>query len=434
MIQLNELLENPQSYAKELESPLPFLFPNNDMAKAQWHLKLQQFQASNQNYIQVLKKSLLKVDLLKSTETRIKKQIEAFQKRETEICALFAELSIKPVQSENIKKLLANRIPSRQHIESYYLNVFRDWCWGETENAHYNKLAEKIDVEKGDFLVLGGGPGRLAYDLCQIYDHWNIVQLDINPLLSLIGQKMAKGERLELTEIATEPLSIELLSETRQLEGLGEVPGARLAFALGDASNPPFKDSAFNGLITPWLIDILPEAFESFSRRMNRILKDGGEWVSFGPLSFEKHKPENQLTANEVLEQLKVAGFDVIDSGWDDVPYLQSPIRAQLRREKIFWFHAKKRGSCKQPPRYHFYPDWFENPEVKPAVASTNIETLFSQKNLEANILQSFVQGLSIKEMIGSLVIQAGMPEDEAESLIIGTVNRLIESGEIVSK
>jgi ubiquinone/menaquinone biosynthesis C-methylase UbiE len=257
--------------------------------------------------------------------------------------------------------------------------------------------------------------------------------MDINPLLSLIGYKMAQGEELELTELASEPLSNGLLSETRTLQGMGEVLGSRLKYVIGDASNPPFKANAFDGIVTPWLIDILPEPFESFSRRMNRIVKDSGEWISFGPLSFERHRPSDQFTSDEVLEQLKHAGFEPLASGWEEVPYLQSPIRAQHRREKIFWFRAKKMKGCKHPARFHYYPDWFENPDTKPPLARTNIENLFAQKNLEANILQSFVQGLSIKEMVNTLTSQAGMSEDEAESLVFGTVNRLLESGEIVS-
>ena len=434
MINLEELLDNPSHFQDELKSELPFLFPNNDMAKAQWNLKLLQFQANNQNLINRMNKELRQVDILKQTKVRLESLVEAYQNRENEIKSLFEELNFKSVKSEKLTQLLSNRIPSRQHVESYYLNIFRDWAWGETENAHYNKICEKADLEAGNVLVMGGGAGRLAYDLCQIFDHWNVVQLDINPLLSLIGKKMADGEKLSLTEIAVEPLSSGLLSEIRELQGLGHVPGERLRYVLGDASNPPFKAGAFDGLVTPWLIDIIPEPFDSFSRRCNQFLKDGAEWINFGPLSFEKQSIGDQFTSDEVLEQLKHAGFELVNSGWEEVPYLNSPIRAQMRKEKIFWFHAKKIKACKQPSRYHFYPDWFEDPEVKVPLATTNIETLFAQKNLEANILGSLAQGKSISELIKTLTVQANMSVDEAESLIIGNINRLIEEGEIVSK
>ncbi|POA29059.1 hypothetical protein, partial [Pseudomonas sp. FW305-3-2-15-E-TSA2] len=76
------------------------------------------------------------------------------------------------------------RLPLSQDLHSYYVNVHRDWCWGDAENAASHALvADALGPCGGRVLVLGAGACRLAYDLHQSGVQAQTVALDINPLL-----------------------------------------------------------------------------------------------------------------------------------------------------------------------------------------------------------------------------------------------------------
>ena len=79
---------------------------------------------------------------------------------------------------------------------------------------------------------------------------------------------------------------------------------------LADAHRPPFRHGAFDTVITPWLVDILPERFEALCARINALLAPGGRWLNFGSLSFHVPDAAARYSIEECVAVVEENGFD----------------------------------------------------------------------------------------------------------------------------
>src|SRR5690606_32054185 len=131
-----------------------------------------------------------------------------------------------------------------------------------------------------------------------------------------------------------------------------------LAYVLGDVHRPPFRHGAFDTVVTPWLVDILPERFDTLCARVNALLATDGRWLNFGSLSFHDADPAARYGLEECLAALADHGFDDIAIDEREIPYLCSPASRHARRERVVAWSATKRRDVKRIPRYHALPDW----------------------------------------------------------------------------
>lgn len=411
--------------------PVAFVFKNNSSAFLQWSIKYENFRSSRLQLIEQLRKAENTIDIKASSLKRLSAQKNAAQTQLQQIENLLKDFSFSK-SNQNTQSVLQHRIPSQQHFESYFKNIFRDWAsWGEAENSVYLNLLKKIKTESGKVLIVGGGAGRLAYDLCQLKPQVQVMQLDINPLLTLIAQKICSGETVELTETAQFPTDSEHLSLTHKLKAPTSVQNEQLHLAVGDICEQTLQDQQFDAVICPWVIDILPENFSDFSKRLNFLLKPQGELLIFGPLSFEKQSVLNKLTFQEVIETLNESGFELSSHESLRTPYLQSPLEAQQRFENITVFHAIRNKATKRPKAVQHYPDWLIDTNLRIS-ASQSLVLLQSQKNLEAQFLGGLLSGKSIKEM-AAMIAQSGsgMSPTQAEDFVQSVFARLVETGDI---
>ena len=223
--------------------------------------------------------------------------------------ALLAPLELEQ-RSASYETYLAlrTRLPPDQGLTTYYPNIHRDWCWGDTENdASFETLAAALrDVPPRRALVLGAGAGRLAYDLHQRTTAAVTVALDFNPLLSIVADTVARGRAIELYEFPIAPRA-----DAAVLRTLSAPAPARagLVFVLADAHRPPFRRGAFDTVVTPWLVDILPERFDVLCARVNALLGDGGSWLNFGSLSFHHADPAARYGLDECRAAFEENGF-----------------------------------------------------------------------------------------------------------------------------
>jgi hypothetical protein len=109
--------------------------------------------------------------------------------------------------------------------------------------------------------------------------------MDFNPLLILVANQMAKGDRLSMYEFPIAPKSLEDDAVLRKLSA-PERAGENFHLVLGDALRAPFAAGSFDTVVTPWLIDIITEDLPVFAARINRLLRNNGRWVNFGSLAF----------------------------------------------------------------------------------------------------------------------------------------------------
>lgn len=410
---------------------LKFCFADNSAALQQWSAKYQKFQSDQAQRIEHIRRQLNAVDLLASTQKRLELQLQAETDFKAEVEAIASGLMAEPTQT-NTRQTVQHRIPSLQHFESYSKNIFRDWVWGEIENKAYVEILNLLTSDQGETLIVGGGAGRLLYDLLQLKPRLHVTQIDINPFLSRLAWLTCSGHITELTELATSNFDLHRLSQKHHLQTKPLKP-EQFQILVGDISNHPFADQVFSSVICPWVIDILPESFADFSRRLNFLLADQGELLIFGPLSFEKQSARHRLSQQEVIETLQTAGFELLHQSTRLIPYLHSPLEPQKRSEEIVCLKLRKIKGTKRPKDFQYFPNWLTDPTQKPAPPEAQtMMAVQAQKNIEAQFLAALLQGQSIADMAKAISQSgSGLSEMQACEFVTSQLARLIESGDL---
>jgi hypothetical protein len=259
--------------------------------------------------------------------------------------------------------------------------------------------------------VLGAGAGRLAYDLHMRTASAATIALDFNPLLSIVADSVARGRTIELYEFPIAPRG-----DAAVLRTLAAPSPARpgLVFLLADAHRPPFRRGAFDTVVTPWLIDILPERFDLTCARVNSLLADGGRWLNFGSLSFHDADPTARYGLDECRAALEENGFDDLRVDEREIPYLSSPASRHARRERVVSWSARKQRDVKKVPRHQALPEWLVR-GTDPVPLSDAFRSQTAATRIHA-FLMSMIDGRrSIKDMAKLVVEQRLMTADEAE-------------------
>jgi len=406
-------------------TPLFWCFRDNARAFGQWAAKRASFEASQSQRIKSIDRACQTVNLPEQTI----KRLHLLKQGEQQFldCVLNALDQIKiPSANPELRQALEARIPGTQHFESYQKNILRDWAWGETENRIYLDRLRPFLNGASTILILGGGSGRLTFDIANQNPSARVVQLDINPLLSFVGQTLCEGQTIDWIELGQNPMQQGQIWKKQTLKVNGPLKRSP-QFLLGDASDLPFKDDSFDLIICPWLIDILPEPFGSFCRRLNLALKKNGQLITFGPLSFHRSRRIDQHTTEEIHEIAMQTGFADVCIDIFPVDYLTSPLDAQSRQEKIHWLTAKKVSPAKKTKPYSYFPEWLRDPKSKPKGGLDQHLMLSQQLQLEAQLVQGLYQGISISDM----ATRSGADPVQAENLILSTLARMIESGQL---
>lgn len=333
---------------------------------------------------------------------------------------LLAPLAIHQAQGTLATHLaLQTRLPGDQGLTTYYPNIHRDWAWGDEENEATLRLVggalpgrESVD----SLLVLGSGAGRLAYDLHQEYAVGLTLALDFNPLLALLARRATAGEATELWEF---PLAPRTLAEHAVLRSLVAPEPVRDGFhlLLGDALRPPLCAGSFDVIVTPWMVDILPEDFRTLVARLNSLLKTGGRWICFGSLSFGQRMASQRYSLEEALCIVMDNGFAEPDVREDDIPYMCSPASRHGRLENVVTIVADKTRNAPQPARHRALPDWLiTGTQPVPLLPAFELQAMTTR-------IYAFIMGLidgrrSIRDMARLLAEQRLMSREEAEPAV----------------
>jgi hypothetical protein len=393
---------------------IPWLFAEPSAALGEWrgrlHFALQRLERERQHVAAALTDRALRP----ATRSRLEALERATRDHAVRLRTLLAPLELEQ-HSASYETYLAlrTRLPADQGLTTYYANIHRDWCWGDAENAaSLDALAAALrDAPPARALVLGAGAGRLAYDLHMSTAGAVTVALDFNPLLSIVANEVAHGQAVELYEFPIAPRA-----EAALLRTLAAPSPARagLVFVLADAHRPPFRRAAFDTVVTPWLVDILPERFDVLCARVNALLGDGGHWLNFGSLSFHDSDPAARYGLDECRAALEENGFGDVRMDEREIPYLSSPASRHARRERIVTWSARKQRDVKRVPRYHALPEWLVR-GTDPVPLDDAFRTQITATRIHA-LLMSMIDGRrSIKDMAKLVVEQRLMTAAEAE-------------------
>jgi len=411
-----------------LVASIPWLFAEPEAALGEWRARLHYSLQRSERERDDLRKTLGRSDLRAPTRARLELMAHAVDDHGRRLAELLAPLSIGG-QHASVETHLAlrTRLPIDQGLTTYYPNLHRDWSWGEEENAASLEVVDSAlgDAAAGRVLVLGAGAGRLAYDLHRRWTPSLTVALDFNPLLMIVAQRVARGERIALYEFPLAPRSAADAAVLREL--VAPAPAAAgFHCVLADAHRPPFARGAFDTVVTPWLVDILPERFDVLCARINTLLAPGGRWLNFGSLSFHVPDAALRLSIDECAAVIEENGFAAPRVAEREIPYLCSPASRHGRRERVVSWRADKVDDLKKVPRHEALPDWLvRGADPVPLLEPFRIQALSTR--IHAFIMSLIDGKRTLKDIAKVLVDQRLMSEQEAEPAIRSFLIKMYE-------
>ena len=407
------------------------MFSNPGSSLDEWRGRYHALIRRLQQEIASIEGTLSRGDLPELTRRRLESIRAANSEYIDELATILGPLDFAGLSANHETYLaLRTRLPSDQGITTYYANLHRDWCWGERENADSLRLVlEGLGQHKPEnMLVLGAGGARLAYDLHQAFPTATTVATDFNPLLMLAAARLVRGETLKLHEFPIAPKTLDDCAPLRELQAPAAA-GENLHLLLANALRAPFRAGAFDTLITPWLVDILPESLSGQALRWNQLLGDGGVWVWFGSHAFRGAGLRDNVSLDETRDIIERSGFSSPEVIEAEIPYMVSPADRHGRKEQVVVITAQKTKKLKAPPRHVALPDWLvKGDQPVPATESFKMEAMSTR--IYAFIMAMIDGKRSIEDMAQLMEEQRLMTKPEAISAIRGFLIRMYEDSE----
>lgn len=385
---------------------IPWLYEDPKLNLLEWKARLSGFLHINQLEQHRLKEAQKDKRLSKTGKKRIDKILIAKKLQVTQVLDLLSPLNLDSQEEllNNPSKTLQSKIPKVQGLDSYYNNIFRDWSWDNGENEQLLEAIDSVlikDQKLGDVLTIGSGAGRLSYDLHKKYQVNNSVLMDINPLLLFSACQAIQGNEFKLNEFPIAPLDKNSFVAEQHCRAPVAV-NENIHYLFADGMNPPVKGKSFDTVVTPWLIDIIPQNLRDYISKINACLPIGGAWINTGSLAFFHQQQAWCYSEEEVLELVVKNGFEVVSSNRRPIQYLHSPLSAHGRTEYVFTFQARKVKDVATPPKYEYLPTWIRN--ITASIPKKYEQELDSSKHLlQAQVLGA-IDGERSIEQIGELV------------------------------
>jgi len=407
---------------------IPWLFAEPQSMLAQWRGRLQFLLLSVEREVGVLQAELA-AGVAPLTRQRLELLAASHEDHARRLTRLLAPLDLAATRTGYETHLaLRTRLPSDQGLTNYYVNLHRDWAWGNAENDISIELIRSAtgrDADWGRTLVLGAGSGRLAYDVHMQCAPSLTVAVDFNPLLLFVARDVTGGATLELYEF---PIAPRRLADHAVIRSLSAPQPVRAGFHLvaADALRAPFAPEAFDTVVTPWLVDIINEDLASFAARVNTLLRPGGFWINFGSLAFSQGQRAQRLSFEEALEVVRRAGFAQPAIAEQAIPYMCSPASRHARQETVVVWCARKESEALMEPIEGALPEWLVMTDL-PVPQSEDFKVQAVATRIHAFLMALIDGRRSIREMARVLVEQRLMSEEDAEPAVRRFLIRMSE-------
>jgi hypothetical protein len=396
---------------------LPWLFRDPRGAAGEWRARLTLLLAELRADATGVRVALSAPDLQAATRERLTRVAEALEDHGRRVTQLLEPLQVHVGAAErDTLRALRAPLPVSQGLTNYYVNIHRDWSWGEAENAASLDLLDAAGAESlsgAKVLVLGAGAGRLAYDLHRRHAPALTVAMDLNPFLLAVASEMYAGRALELHEFPLAPRGAADHAVLRRLQAPAPADD-RLRLVAADAMCAPFQPGAFDVVVTPWFVDIVDEPFPALAARVNALIADGGRWLNLGSVAFAFTSTQRllQFSLEEALDIVQGAGFAPPGVREASLPYMQSPASRHARIESTVAWTARKIATV-APPAARGVPAWVADTAL-PVPVSADLQTHARATRIHA-FMMSLVDGRrSLNDMAAVLVEQRLMKTGDA--------------------
>jgi len=410
----------------------PWLFPVPDQALGFWRDNLMLHIQQIDSEVLAIKNSCDQADILPSQKTRLKKWAEAKKEFARSLERILSPLSSDSNPSIDVSIALRDTIPMTQRLGSYLDNVFRDWSWGDENGENKESLAILLELLKDTpppekLIVLGAGACRLAYDLHRAKNIGQTLVSDINPLYLFLAQDIISGGIKSLHEFPISPIDGKSFFVRRELKS-PEPLNDNFYFVFADGMNPPFQAAAFDCLLTPWFIDIVPQDPRTLFKRFNFLLEPGGIWLNFGSCYFNHPDFARRYSPEEILQIAEDSGFKITQTVNKKLPYLQNPASGHGRIEQTLSFIAKKVRDVVQPPKYSYLPEWLLDPS-KPIPVSPVFTQFAAVHGFYTQVVSAIDGQTSLETMAKTLGPKFGLTEKDGINSFGRFLTKIYETG-----
>jgi SAM-dependent methyltransferase len=316
------LLRDPETYLQSCRAQLGLLEQRTDRT------------------VQSIQQQLQASDVLETTKVRCRAMIQAVREQAHEIRAILEPVTGAPDVAAS------GEVPAPLQYIHY---LYRDWGWPSNPDGENERVLAMVDrvlakQSLGRTLVLGAGACRLAYDLHRRDATAETVVLDIEPFLFTCAHTIVRGGSLTIHEANAEVQETEHASTAWKLRAQnGPIAEDRFQFIIADGLEPPFDPEAFDTIVTPWFIDVVPSDLRDVISTVHRLLKPGGSWIDVGPLIYRPGVPiAHRFSREELFDLAARAGFRIDSWRSESMPYLVSKLNGRGKVEWILAFAATK--------------------------------------------------------------------------------------------
>lgn len=407
---------------------IPWLLPEPQAAAADWRNRLNLLNEELLHESRAHREALAKPNLSAAGRERLSQLAEAYADQAARLRALLQPLDVIGHPSRETLLALKTRLPFEQGLSNYYVNVHRDYAWGGLENEKTAALLNSVvagSLADKRVLVLGAGAGRLAYDLHRAHAPALTLAVDFNPLLLIVARTVLQGGSVDLYEFPIAPRAAGDHAVLRTL-AIAEPADERLVVAAADVLHPPFAPEAFDAVVTPWFIDIVPEPFERLAARMNGFLAPGGQWLNIGSLAFVQDDRAQRFGKEEAIGIVTASGFDTPRCAEDSIPYMASPASRHARVETLLAWSAIKRKSVAAPGEHSTLPSWLLRTD-EPVPLLESFRTQAATTRIQGALMGLIDGNRSVSDITNILIENRLMRADDAGPAIRNFLARMHE-------
>ena len=392
----------------DAEARIPWLSANPEISLLEWKARYHRFLHSNSADLERLRAARVGSEDRPLTRRRVSRILQARERYRNQVVELLAPFDLESIDwPADTTAMLEHRLPGDRGLSSDVKRIFRDWAWSTDErDVLLDAVTRVIDSdprsELGTLLVVGAGACRLSYELHRRYAPRRTINIDLNPLLLLVGARLARGGVIDLYEFPAAPLDAESSALLQRCKAPARLEDDSFHTVAADLTDIPLAEARADTILTPWLDDFVAQDLRSFLPRLNRCLVAGGIWINSGSLSLLDRDESRGYTEAELFELIEQNGFELLAEDRRVTSYLRSPHSARASSVDVLSFCARKVGVVDAVEQSHYLPKWLRDTTV-PVPVSSAIEHRSSSHLLTAHILGA-IDGKKTVAQIGRRV------------------------------
>jgi hypothetical protein len=335
---------------------------------------------------------------------------------------------VRPPKGVEAQQGLGLTIPLAQPLVGYPQNLFRDWVWGDAENKQYLEICKSTVKQTGitpkRILVIAAGGGRLALDL---HDHFSpdfTVALDNSYFFSECFNRICFGNGISMTEFPAAPKSDADRAHRHKIPA-HRPKTSNLHFVLGDLNHLPFDVNSFDCVITPWIIDLIPEKLPRLIHNIGAMLQPDGLWINFGSFQINAETPVVfRFNREEVKMLARHADFSGFQETSPTIKYLESPYSAHSRIETL-WTLSSRRGNNGPSTLLRAWgiPEWLLDLS-RPIPKDQKVDYSEMMHRVPQRVFSLIDGQRSLQDIAEVIATEFEMTVDEAKSSLVGFLSR----------